>query len=387
TVIASDIDGDTLVFLDNTSAFDINYLTGNISFLPTNKDIGDIYVNITVSDVNDTNFEDWIIVQFTILNVNDPPVAQINYPMNGSIIYQDDYISFEGAGFDPDIPFGDVLLFEWTSDLDGVLGVGEEIYVYYLSVGLHQITLNVTDSEGLFDEDVITIFVEKNPYDKYTELMLYLNNDTLIIKQNDMGTREVTISNMGRAEENVVFELKTYFEFEGKVEFEEDNITVESFDSKIVNVTVTVPSDAQIGFYPIEIYAKSVDDEYYDYWWEDQAIATLKVIVISNQTEDTTKQASKPNWFLNDIWEYSIDFSDEPLDMSGTVTMEITKDTKTIVNDNTYDVFVMEMETDLEITIDDDPFYDDFYNEIEVNMSGVEYYRKSDLATVKSGLV
>lgn len=387
TVIASDIDGDTLVFLDNTSAFDINYLTGNISFLPTNKDIGDIYVNITVSDVNDTNFEDWIIVQFTILNVNDPPIAQINYPLNGSYIYQDEYIQFEGDGFDPDIPFRDVLFFEWTSDLDGLLGVGEEIYIYYLSEGFHQITLNVTDSEGLYDEDVITIFVEENPYDKYSELMLYLNNDTLILKQNDTGTQELTISNMGRAEENVIFELKTYFEFEGKVEFEVDNITVESFDSKIVNVTVTVPSDTQIGFYPIEIYGRSDDDDYYDYWWEDQAIATLKVIVVSNQTEDTTKQASKPNLFLNDIWEYSINLSDEPLDLSGTVTLEITKDTKISVNDNTYDVFLMEMETDLEVTIDDDPYNSGFYDEIEVNMSGLEYNRKSDFASVKSEFV
>ena len=86
TVTASDADDDTVIFLDNTTLFDINYLAGNISFKPAHDEVGNSYVKITASDINGSNCEDWVNIKFTILDVNDPPVAKIDYPENGSRI-------------------------------------------------------------------------------------------------------------------------------------------------------------------------------------------------------------------------------------------------------------------------------------------------------------
>jgi len=183
TVLATDADGDNLVFFDNSSLFDINYLTGIISFLPGPNDVGKSVVNITVSDINGSKYEDWINIEFTILNVNNPPSKTVIInPDNGSIHYPYSYIEFAGKSYDPDIMYGDYLTYNWYSDRDGELGSGEEIEVNYLSEGKHVITLNVTDSEGKYDTDSIILKVEDNyyRYDKYY-LDLYLEQDYLII--------------------------------------------------------------------------------------------------------------------------------------------------------------------------------------------------------------
>ncbi|WP_455392333.1 Ig-like domain-containing protein [[Eubacterium] cellulosolvens] len=148
TVTAYDVDGDKIIYLDNSSLFDINYLTGNITFRPTQKEVGIHYVNITASDINGSNYEDWVNIKFTILNINDPPIAVIHYPENGTTIYSEKYMIFEGEGLDPDATFGDKLSYMWYSDIDGELGDEQNIEIYYLSEGIHKITLNVTDSLG-----------------------------------------------------------------------------------------------------------------------------------------------------------------------------------------------------------------------------------------------
>jgi hypothetical protein len=49
--------------------------------------------------------------------------------------------------------------FAWTSDLDGALGSGRELWVSDLVTGTHHITLTATDSDGQTGTDEITIFV------------------------------------------------------------------------------------------------------------------------------------------------------------------------------------------------------------------------------------
>ena len=176
SVEAFDADSDPLVYIDNATLFDIGYNTGEISYVPTNKDVGKVYFNLIVSDINGTESEDKIDVELTILNVNDPPTARIIYPENGSRIYNDYYTYFEAEGYDPDSIHGDKLEFEWTSDLDGQLGYGQELGVYYLSAGVHKITLRVTDFEGAYDEHTITITVE-DMYKRWNEVELNVEDD------------------------------------------------------------------------------------------------------------------------------------------------------------------------------------------------------------------
>ena len=386
TVIASDIDGDTLVYFDNASIFDINYLTGAITFIPTDDSVGVLYTNITVSDINGSNSEDWIDIEFTILNVNDPPTATIIEPENDTYFSYYEYIYFEGQGDDPDIKYGDFLYFEWYSDIDGYLGSGEFLSWVYLSEGQHQITLNVTDAKGLSDTDTITIFYKGDPYDEYHNIYLSLINDTLLIKQNEKATCQVEVENWGYSEDVVTFDTKKYFDFSGEVEFEIDNLTLEEYGSAIVNVSVSVPADAEIGFYPVDLHAQpdiDYDDDYNKYYWEDEGIDTLRIFVISNQTEDSTKQAQIPNWNVGDNWQYSLDLSDEFTNIEGTMEMEVIKDTTVYHENNNYEAYLLEIDSDIDVEYDFD------YEEagIRFKMYGEQYYRKSDLATIMNTLV
>jgi hypothetical protein len=384
TVYASDIDGDTPVFFDNAPEFDIDYLTGEISFFPTDEIIGDIYRNITVSDINGTNSEDWITVQFTIMNVNDPPTAKIISPENDSYFYYYDYIYFEGMGTDPDVEHGDFLYYEWYSDQDGLLGTGDILEWVYLSKGEHQITLIVIDSEGLYDTDTITIYYEGDPYEEYHYIFMSLVNNTLLIKQNEKATCQAKVENWGYSEDTVFFEIKKYFDFPGEVEFEIENLTLDEYESAIVNLTISVPADTEIGFYPVDLYARpdvDYDDYYYKYWWEDVGIDTLYIYVISNQTGDSDKQAIKPNWNVGDYWQYSLDADEDYVSMQGTVQLEVAKDTYISQNNERYEAYLLELDSDLEMKYVYE--YDDYNPEVDVEMSGDYYYRKSDLATIQ----
>jgi hypothetical protein len=73
-VNASDPDGDTLFFGDNTTMFQINSNTGVIYFTPVQNDVGNNSVLIWVLDGR--GGIDWQVVNFEIIDVNDPPVLQ-----------------------------------------------------------------------------------------------------------------------------------------------------------------------------------------------------------------------------------------------------------------------------------------------------------------------
>jgi hypothetical protein len=70
-VIADDVPADTLTFADNTTLFDIDAVTGEITFTPINSDVGIYLINITVTD--DDGGLDFTVFQLTIINTNDPP--------------------------------------------------------------------------------------------------------------------------------------------------------------------------------------------------------------------------------------------------------------------------------------------------------------------------
>lgn len=76
-VNATDLDNDTLRFIDFTNLFDIDEDTGVISFTPTNDDVGVYVVRITVTDGYLYDFED---VVYVVYNTNDVPVLLHTIP-------------------------------------------------------------------------------------------------------------------------------------------------------------------------------------------------------------------------------------------------------------------------------------------------------------------
>ena len=84
TITAYDIDGDKLTFgicparyylrppIPLPAGVRIDARTGNISFLPTNADVGFVFVNVTVNDNNGSY--DHVILKIEVINTNDAPL-------------------------------------------------------------------------------------------------------------------------------------------------------------------------------------------------------------------------------------------------------------------------------------------------------------------------
>lgn len=103
-------------------------------------------------------------VTFTINNT--PPIATIDQPATGSSFCVGETVTLRGSAFDPnELPSPPDSAFAWRSNINGALGTGPTRTTTTLSVGSHTITLRVTDSGGLWDEDSIalTILAASNP--------------------------------------------------------------------------------------------------------------------------------------------------------------------------------------------------------------------------------
>lgn len=72
-IIISASDDEQVTFADDTELFDIDPETGEIVFVPTNNDVGEHTVNISVADGNGGSDNESFT--FTIINVDDAPVA------------------------------------------------------------------------------------------------------------------------------------------------------------------------------------------------------------------------------------------------------------------------------------------------------------------------
>jgi hypothetical protein len=59
----------------------------------------------------------------------------------------------------------------WRSTIDGPLGDGDELAVDALSVGVHRLTLSVTDSGGLTGEAEVTVHVDVDALRTYLPII------------------------------------------------------------------------------------------------------------------------------------------------------------------------------------------------------------------------
>ena len=164
TVMASDEDGDRLIYNTNITLdkFNINSISGNISFLPDQQDVGVIFINISVADGNDGECFCWVKIE--VINTNDPPPTPvIKLPEDNALLY-DFTVNFIAQPIsDPD---GDVLFYYW--DFDSSNGIqydktGLNVTHTFRKNGEYIITLLVDDNNGGVNSDniTITIFVPK----------------------------------------------------------------------------------------------------------------------------------------------------------------------------------------------------------------------------------
>lgn len=114
---------------------------------------------------NDSKSETYDEVTITVTAVNDPPgPAKILEPENNTEILAWDPLDFVATCYDPDLPYGDTLTYNWTSDICGILGTGDLLSNIELLVGKHKITLTVSDEKDECTTATINVKVNRAPF-------------------------------------------------------------------------------------------------------------------------------------------------------------------------------------------------------------------------------
>jgi hypothetical protein len=151
--MALSCDGSIVVY-EWTSSID-GVLSNSSSFDSSTLSVGVHVVTFKVTDNDGATGS----AELTI-RVNDPPTASITSPLNGSVYTFGDILSFIASGLDTD---GSIVLFEWTSNIDGVLSNSSSFDTSDLSAGTHIITFTVTDNDGATGSAQVTIRINNLP--------------------------------------------------------------------------------------------------------------------------------------------------------------------------------------------------------------------------------
>jgi hypothetical protein len=118
---------------------------------------GTFRVGLTV--VDNESLEGYANVTVTIRPPNQPPIAVIASPAEGSRHFTDQFINFSGVGSSD--PEGSPLAFFWFTNRSGQFGTNENLSVR-LAAGDHIITLRVVDDRGAQATASVSIHVEVN---------------------------------------------------------------------------------------------------------------------------------------------------------------------------------------------------------------------------------
>ena len=157
---ATDEENDILTFSNNnTDLFTIDSNTGVISFTPTNDDVGNHSINISVSDNNSMTSS---VIILTILNLNNPPNITSYLPANLTPNTAENLsLQFNVTATDGDLEYGDILTYVWY--LDSVNQSSNQSWLYepdFTASGQHNITIIVSDNSN--ETDSITWNVSVN---------------------------------------------------------------------------------------------------------------------------------------------------------------------------------------------------------------------------------
>ena len=155
----SDPDGDTLAWSIDNPLFSISPVSNRsaqIEFHPTNDDIGVHRANVTAGDP--LNRAATRRINFTVNNVNDPPVLA-KIPSLSATQYKE--LRYQATASDPDMKWGDALTFSDNTDL---FEIDEKTGEFSFTpveeqVGRHNLKVTVTDAAGASGTCAFTITV------------------------------------------------------------------------------------------------------------------------------------------------------------------------------------------------------------------------------------
>jgi hypothetical protein len=160
TIGVMDKEGHDVLMSVNSSLVTLNEVAGTITFTPDNEAVGTLRFGLKIYDTESPTRK--VSLNFTIViedenDEMDPP--QITNPLSGAKFKVDQTFSLVAICFDPDVQYGQVLNFTWTSNISGVLGWGSSLTVSIADAGTHFITVTVRDPDFV-KEDSIEIYIE-----------------------------------------------------------------------------------------------------------------------------------------------------------------------------------------------------------------------------------
>ncbi len=118
-------------------------------------DNGLYYATLYVSDGNQTD-EDLVRIEVHYVDP-EPPVAICT--ASHEILFKGENLTLDSSGsYDTN---GVIVNRSWRSNKEGIIGYEKKIVVK-LGLGLHQITLTVTDDDGFYDQDVLYVGIANN---------------------------------------------------------------------------------------------------------------------------------------------------------------------------------------------------------------------------------
>jgi hypothetical protein len=151
---ATDLDGNLMVWSDDSSLFTIGSTNGSIAFTPIQSDVGTHHVTVTVSDGHQGQAS--ASFDIVVANVNDPPVIGNVAPLSGTAYKQGEAVSFLASATDKD---GDRLTFIWKEG-SRELGRGSPFTTSSLKPGKHTVTLVVDDGNTTVERQLEVVVRE-----------------------------------------------------------------------------------------------------------------------------------------------------------------------------------------------------------------------------------
>jgi hypothetical protein len=134
----------------------INQHTGYVTLIPAKNWHGSETLTFYACD---GIFECYDAVKITVNPINDlPGVPIIIEPDNNLEINHGTLLNFSGCCNDPDLP-EDELTFTWYSDIQGRIGLGQNLTEIELLPGTHEITLTVRDRSNENQSTNITLHI------------------------------------------------------------------------------------------------------------------------------------------------------------------------------------------------------------------------------------
>jgi uncharacterized membrane protein len=164
-----DIEGHELIINLNTSLVEWNAGSMEMTFKPDNGAVGTLRFGMRMNDVVSPNEKVALTFAITVENANDPmDDPRIVRPVDGDSYKVNQTFSLVATCFDPDIEYGQVLNFSWSSSITGPMGYGSSVTISMAEEGTHVIILRVNDGEFEKTTSIEIIVEAEEPVDDPT---------------------------------------------------------------------------------------------------------------------------------------------------------------------------------------------------------------------------